>query len=77
MARASGHIPAEDISDPDEQTAPGDVPGTGKIDESAKAEAARYPDGELVPVATVESVTLEPGAARAVGFDHEKGEYLS
>jgi hypothetical protein len=73
---ARSHIPAEDISDPDEQSAPGDVPGTGKIAESAKAAAARYPD-ELIPVATEESVTGEPGAARAVGYDHDKGEYLS
>lgn len=82
MARASSsdeksdRIPASDVADPSESPDPNDQPGDGQVAESAKAQAAREP-GDLIPVATEESITLEPGAPRAVGYDHEQGEYLS
>lgn len=68
-------IPADDIANPSESPDPADQPGNNKVAKSAQAQADREP-GDLIPVATEESITLEPGAARAVGYDHNEGKYL-
>lgn len=82
MARAASGkpedavIPASDVADPQDSPDPADQPGSAKVAASAKAQAEREP-GDLIPVATEESITLEPAAPRAVGYDHDKGEYLN